>query len=84
MSVERKRMETQNRYCDAVWFQRNDLKPSMTAQAMPFKHGYRYVIHDVSTHQPYKAVLTGWAPNMGRVVRKVQGCFQDLITKVQS
>lgn len=77
MRTERQRMEYQNRNFHAVWFQRNELKPAMTAQACPRGTGYFYEVHDISTFSPYTPVLTGWAPSMGRAMRKVQAYFRE-------
>lgn len=73
---ERKRMEYRNLNHNAVWFQRNELRPSMTAQASRLRSGYSYEIHDVSTDAPYMPILTGWAPNIGRAMRMVQAYFR--------
>lgn len=78
MKTERQRMEYQNRNHNATWFQRNELRPSMTAQACPRKNGYAYEVYDVSGLTPYKPVLTGWAPNMGRAMRKIQAYFRSV------
>lgn len=75
MHEVRNRMERLNRVANLIWSQRNERKPSMTAQ-VDFVNGmYRYQVYDISTYDPYKPILLAYAPSMGHALRKVLAFF---------
>ncbi len=73
---EQKRMEYQNKRPNAIWFQRNPKRPTMTADVCRVNNAYSYEVYDTASPTPFKPILKGSEPSLAQAKGKVLARFE--------